>query len=158
MGEPTNDIPPASKPLNGHSECRLDSWKEIAVYLNRDLTTVQRWEKQEAMPVHRHRHNKRGSVYALPEELDSWIRSRRRRLDEPDFRPATPTTQPLPARVRSPRNGLWLAASSRAVSLCVGCLACSSEPRIHSGSARNSFSGGAAPSQPFRRPRARLPG
>ena len=32
---------------------RLDSWKEIAAYLNRDVTTVQRWEKREGMPVHR---------------------------------------------------------------------------------------------------------
>ena len=50
MGEPTFDIPPKGKPL----EKRLDSRKEIAVYLNRDMTTVQRWEKREGMPVHRH--------------------------------------------------------------------------------------------------------
>ena len=37
------------------SSDRLDSWKEIAAYLNRDVTTVQRWEKREGMPVHRHR-------------------------------------------------------------------------------------------------------
>jgi hypothetical protein len=37
-------------------EERLDSWKEIAAYLNRDVTTVQRWEKREGMPVHRHLH------------------------------------------------------------------------------------------------------
>ena len=72
MGEPTYDIPPVGKPL----EKRLDSWKEIAAYLNRDVTTVQRWEKREGMPVHRHVHEKRGSVYALPEELDAWMRSR----------------------------------------------------------------------------------
>jgi TolB-like protein/Tfp pilus assembly protein PilF len=75
MGEPTFDIPPVGKPL----EKRLDSWKEIAAYLNRDVTTVQRWEKREGMPVHRHVHDKRGSVYALPEELDEWIQSRRSR-------------------------------------------------------------------------------
>jgi Tol biopolymer transport system component len=39
---------------------RLDSWKEIARYLQRDESTVQRWEKREAMPVHRHVHEKRG--------------------------------------------------------------------------------------------------
>jgi hypothetical protein len=58
-------------------EKRLDSWKEIAAYLNRDITTVQRWEKREGMPVHRHLHDKRGSVYALPAELDAWVRSRK---------------------------------------------------------------------------------
>jgi TolB-like protein/Flp pilus assembly protein TadD len=80
MGEPTYQIPPAEKP----PEMRLDSWKEIASYLNRDVTTVQRWEKREGMPVHRHVHDKRGSVYALAEELDEWIQSRRLRADEPE--------------------------------------------------------------------------
>lgn len=64
------------------SETRLDSWKEIATYVNRDVTTVQRWERREGMPVHRHVHDKRGSVYALPEELDLWMQSRR--LSEAD--------------------------------------------------------------------------
>jgi hypothetical protein len=73
MGEPSYEIPPVEKT----PEKRLDSWKEIAAYLNRDVTTVQRWEKREGMPVHRHVHDKRGSVYALSEELDDWIRSRR---------------------------------------------------------------------------------
>ena len=53
-----------------------DSWKEIAVYLNRDVTTAQRWEKREGMPVHRHRHDRIGSVYAFRTELDAWARSR----------------------------------------------------------------------------------
>jgi TolB-like protein/Tfp pilus assembly protein PilF len=80
MGESTFQIPPVEKPLSK----RLDSWKEIAVYLNRDVTTVQRWEKREGMPVHRHLHDKRGSVYALTEELDDWIQSRRSPVDEPE--------------------------------------------------------------------------
>ena len=41
---------------------RLDSWKEIAAYMKRDVTTVQRWEKREGMPVHRHVHDRMGSV------------------------------------------------------------------------------------------------
>jgi Tol biopolymer transport system component len=57
-------------------EGRLDSWKEIAVYLNRDVTTVQRWEKREGMPVHRHVHSRMGSVYAFPAELNAWARGR----------------------------------------------------------------------------------
>ena len=55
---------------------RLNSWKEIAAYLKRDVTTVQRWERREAMPVHRHLHDKMGSVYAFRAELDDWTRSR----------------------------------------------------------------------------------
>ncbi len=57
-------------------EDRLDSWKEIAAYLKRDVTTVQRWEKREGMPVHRHLHDRVGSVYASRAELDAWMRSR----------------------------------------------------------------------------------
>lgn len=57
-------------------EDRLDSWKEIAAYLNRDVTTVQRWEKREGMPVHRHVHDRMGTVYASRAELDSWARGR----------------------------------------------------------------------------------
>ncbi len=51
---------------------RLDSWKEIAAYLKREVRTVQRWERLEGLPVHRHQHQKRGSVYALKPELDAW--------------------------------------------------------------------------------------
>src|SRR5215470_1994722 len=61
---------------------RLDSWKEIATHLKRDITTVQRWEKREGMPIHRHVHDKGGSVYALSSELDAWLQSRRLRLEE----------------------------------------------------------------------------
>ena len=78
MGEPSPDTPPSEKP----TEDRLDSWKEIAAYLGRDVTTVQRWEKREAMPVHRHLHDKRGSVYALAPELDAWLQSRRQESGE----------------------------------------------------------------------------
>ena len=48
LGEPTPDTPVSAS----GAEDRLDSWKEIAAYLNRDVTTVQRWEKREGMPVH----------------------------------------------------------------------------------------------------------
>jgi len=55
---------------------RLDSWKEIAAYLKKDVTTVQRWERREGMPVHRHVHDKMGSVYAFRSELEGWSRTR----------------------------------------------------------------------------------
>jgi TolB-like protein/Tfp pilus assembly protein PilF len=54
----------------------LDSWKEIASYLNREVRTLQRWEKRENLPVHRHRHDTLGSVYAYKSELDAWRRQR----------------------------------------------------------------------------------
>ena len=51
---------------------RLESWKEIASYLKRDVRTVQRWEKTAGMPAHRLHIEKSGSVYAYRSELDAW--------------------------------------------------------------------------------------
>ena len=55
---------------------RLDSWKEIAAHLQREVRTVQRWERSEGLPIHRHLHQKLGSVYAYRSELDAWRRGR----------------------------------------------------------------------------------
>ena len=44
------------------TENRLDSWKEIAVYLERTPATVRRWEKEEGLPVHRHVHHKKAQA------------------------------------------------------------------------------------------------
>ena len=51
---------------------RLDSWKEIAAHLGRDVRTVQRWAKNEALPIHRKLHKKLSSIYAFKRELDQW--------------------------------------------------------------------------------------
>jgi TolB-like protein/Flp pilus assembly protein TadD len=58
-------------------DARLDSWKEIASHLGRSVRTVQRWERQEGLPVHRLQHEKLGSVYAYAAELDDWWEKRR---------------------------------------------------------------------------------
>jgi len=59
--------------MNHHAESssRLDSWKEIAGYLRRGVTTAQRWESEFGLPVHRHR--KGGGVYAFSNEIDDWM-------------------------------------------------------------------------------------
>ena len=80
-------------PENGK---RLDSWKEIAAYLNRDVTTVRRWERQEGLPVHRHRHTALGSVYAFTGEIDAWQSGRRRTVAPPD--PPAQTHRPVVGR------------------------------------------------------------
>jgi serine/threonine-protein kinase len=54
---------------------RLDSWKDIAAYLGRDLRTVQRWESERRLPVHRLPGGDKPRVYALPSELDAWLRA-----------------------------------------------------------------------------------
>jgi Tol biopolymer transport system component len=81
------------------NEGRLDSWKKIAVYLKRDITTVQRWEKREGMPVYRHVHDKTGSVYAFRAELDAWTQSR-------SAQPATDGAEAEPAEGAPPQPTL----------------------------------------------------
>jgi TolB-like protein/tetratricopeptide (TPR) repeat protein len=65
-------------PVNGEPEKddRLDSWKEIANFLKRGVRTVQRWEKEEGFPIHRHQHAKLGSIYALRSEVNAWQNGR----------------------------------------------------------------------------------
>jgi TolB-like protein/Flp pilus assembly protein TadD len=65
------------KPTTLSASIRLDSWKEIASYLKRGITTVQRWERTEGLPVHRHLHSSQSSVYAHAVELDAWLSGRR---------------------------------------------------------------------------------
>src|ERR1043166_5672942 len=85
---------------------RLESWKEIAVFLRRDIRTVQRWEKTEGMPVHRHVHDKLGSVYAFKSELAEWQRQRSAEADEAintveePVQTVDPGTQPSPVSGR----------------------------------------------------------
>jgi TolB-like protein/tetratricopeptide (TPR) repeat protein len=78
------DPSPVSSPKlsDQPAEAPLDSWKEIASYVKRDVSTVQRWEKREGMPIHRHVHDKRGSIYAFGSELDAWLQSRKLSLEE----------------------------------------------------------------------------
>ena len=61
---------------NSSEEDKLDSWKEIAGYLKRHVSTVQRWEKEGSLPVHHLVHKKRGSVYAYRSEIDAWRKAR----------------------------------------------------------------------------------
>jgi Tol biopolymer transport system component len=68
---------------SGHpQEPPLESWKEIATYLKRDVRTVIRWEKAEGLPVRRQMHQARGSVFAYPSELEAWKAGRELRLDK----------------------------------------------------------------------------
>ena len=79
---PENGVPPSPEgsPL---PEKKLVSWKEIAAHLGREVRTVQRWEKTEGLPVKRHEHQKKSTVYAFPSELDEWVR-KRQPVDDPE--------------------------------------------------------------------------
>src|ERR1035437_10377659 len=60
---------------------RLDSWKEIAAYLKRDVRTVQRWEGDLSLPVQRLPGGPKAGVFAMRAELDDWLESRRTELE-----------------------------------------------------------------------------
>jgi hypothetical protein len=70
------ELPSRERNFSSENADTLDSWKEIARYLNRNVRTVQRWEACESMPVHRHFHAKSGSVHAFRSELDAWRKQR----------------------------------------------------------------------------------
>src|SRR6266849_1916730 len=103
MDAPRVDAPGAASP-NERPVDRLDSWKEIAVYLGRGVTTAQRWEQEEALPIKRLPHTKKGSVFAFKSELDAWRAARaqpgplRPKIDaEPPMALSQiPVAQPLP--------------------------------------------------------------
>ena len=60
-------------PGKPHENTRLDSWKAIAAYLGRDVSTVIRWEKEKGLPVHRLPGGKRQAVFAWTGEIDAWL-------------------------------------------------------------------------------------
>ncbi|HTQ53679.1 MAG TPA: hypothetical protein VMI94_04410 [Bryobacteraceae bacterium] len=57
------------------NETRLETWKQIAGYLDKDVRTVIRWEKERGLPVHRVPGEKRSVVYAWPSEVTEWLKS-----------------------------------------------------------------------------------
>lgn len=73
----------ADIPSSGQGR-RLDSWKEIAEYLGRDVRTATRWEAQ-GMPLHRVPGGKGSSVFAFTNDIDAWMAGR------------TSDAEPLPA-------------------------------------------------------------
>ena len=74
----------------------LNSWKEIARYLNRGIRTVQRWERELNLPVRRLRTG-RSPVLAERSALDLWVknsqpgkpRSKRNGNSQSGFKPVT---------------------------------------------------------------------
>lgn len=54
----------------------LESWKQIAAYLERSERTVRRWEASEGLPVHRREHEKQDTVFAYKHEIEAWSRLR----------------------------------------------------------------------------------
>ncbi len=73
------NTPQAFPPANGNPRSSvgptaLNSWKEIAQYVGRGVRTVQRWERELALPVRRPHDHLRSPVIAIPSEIDEWLR------------------------------------------------------------------------------------
>lgn len=78
MGSPSRQdsnipAPNARRPVDFGNSSVLNSWKEIARYLGRGVRTVQRWEQNYGLPVHRPKGRERGATLALTAELDQWL-------------------------------------------------------------------------------------
>jgi tetratricopeptide (TPR) repeat protein len=86
---------------------RLDSWKEIAAFLHRDVRTVQRWEKHAGLPIHRHTEARLRTAYAYRSELEAWWRTQRQALESASL-PEEPTapniSQPIELSLRTARR------------------------------------------------------
>jgi TolB-like protein len=96
-------------PVTLHAAGRLNSWKEIAGYLDTSVRTVQRWEQKEGLPVHRHEHASVATIYAYTSEVDAWLGSRGRQLQpgagalaRPEGVPASKRLIVLPFRLLKP--------------------------------------------------------
>jgi tetratricopeptide (TPR) repeat protein len=57
----------------GSSSDRLNSWKEIAAFFDKDVRTVRRWESVRGLPVHRMPGGARSGVFAYVWELEQWL-------------------------------------------------------------------------------------
>jgi hypothetical protein len=59
----------------------LHGWTQISAHLQRGVRTVQRWEMDLGMPVHRPKPGRRRSVMAFFDELAQWSSRRTERAD-----------------------------------------------------------------------------
>ncbi len=51
----------------------LSSWKDVAAYLGKSVRTVQRWEAELALPIHRPHERQQRIILAYPDELKQWV-------------------------------------------------------------------------------------
>ena len=98
MGIGNGDVAGARRGAADASSERLQSWKELAAYLKRGARTVQRWEREEGLPVRRLQHGKQGSIYGYKRELDAWWAARGAELSNAPRQPgeAMPSVAVMP--------------------------------------------------------------
>ena len=59
--------------INDVPRDRLNGWKEISHHLGKSVRTVQRWERDLGLPIHRLRTNRGEIIWALRQEIDRWL-------------------------------------------------------------------------------------
>lgn len=117
----------------GQAQDRLGSWKEIAAYLRTAERTVQRWETEEGLPIHRLTHRKRSTVFAYKSEIETWLdeRSSKAQVVPPAHAPAqqAESIEPAPAPVKreapaptqsAPNRKPWVAIAAVAAIAALG--------------------------------------
>ncbi len=86
----------------------LQSWKEIAAYLGRDVRTCRRWEENLGLPIHRLNGSPKARVLAYKDEIDWWLETK---LHEHDAeKPSSASRDPFDA---APRGGFAFATFRR---------------------------------------------
>ena len=79
MADSRLDLRLSSDALPQSSTRILNSWKEIATYLGRGVRTIQRYEEELGLPIHRPAARERSAVVAFADELEWWLRNTPRR-------------------------------------------------------------------------------
>jgi tetratricopeptide (TPR) repeat protein len=93
---------------------RLDSWKEIASFLNRGERTVKRWETERGLPVRRVPGGGRSAVFAYTNELADWLKTPGQAQDSEESAPSgtgahADATPPHPlTQTKNARVAAWL--------------------------------------------------
>ncbi|MBN9663940.1 MAG: hypothetical protein J0H49_37415 [Acidobacteria bacterium] len=94
----------------------LQSWKEIAGFFDVTVRTVQNWEEERGLPIHR-MPGAKGRIYAYVDELEAWRK-------QTEGTRAAAVTEPEPAEVpavqAASRKPLILAAVSCLILACIG--------------------------------------
>jgi hypothetical protein len=71
-----NNVPPPQK----NTLEIFSGWKEIANYFGKGVRTVQRYERELRLPVHRPAGRSHAAVIATKAELDAWVAASAKRM------------------------------------------------------------------------------
>lgn len=124
------DRKPDRKPDPRQLPC-LHGWKLIANYLGKSTRTVQRWEREMDLPIHRLPAAKADTVFAFPDELDAWLQKftadpdqkeevEQFNSDSPEIEMPGPSGVTRPeAKIKKAATVSWKSASAIAVGLCI---------------------------------------